>query len=595
VERLEDRCLLSADLVVPHWNELLLQSLASQPPLVPMARNMALVHVAMFDAVNSIDRSYEPYYTSVPAPSGASLQAAAAEAAFETLVALYPSRQTVFQNALDQDLAGLPAVASQQGIAVGHAVAVQILALRQNDGSSTFVAYTPPNNDPGQWQPTAPNFPAAANAHVPLITPFAVQSSSQFRPPPPPALNSQRYATDFNEVKAIGGVTSLTRTADQTLVAQLWQAARTNHQVWNRVAQDVAVRRGNSLVQNARLFALLNMALNDGLETSFESKYYYTLWRPVTAIRRADEDGNPRTQADPTWLPLHSTTPPANPANTPPYPSYASNASAIGGACATVLGDFYGDDDIHFQIHWDPYGFSGVTRSYTGFWAAADEMANSRIYGGIHFRFDCVAGQRLGLNVANYVVDNFLLPREDDQGNQGNQLRAAAAAPAPASESLRSDQVQPLLVEALTRWQTAGVNTSGLRGIDVRIVDLSGLTLGQAASSAILLDTNAAGWGWFVDPTPGDDAEFTTAGDQGEQGRMDLLTVLEHEIGHRLGREHEAAGVMQETLDAGTRRTVGPSLSQDTGWGEAAQALFAWNADTPWIDHGFGGQNGKRR
>src|SRR5262245_11548467 len=180
VERLEDRSVPSAN-VIAHWNEVLLQSLPSQPPRVPLARNLALVHVAMFDAVNAIDRSYEPYAAEVQASHGASLEAAAAQAAHDTLSVLYPTRQAVFDAALAEDLVGIPPGRRQQGVAVGHEVAQQILALRADDGASAIMTYTPPNTNPGQWQPTPPDFSAAANVHVPFITPFAVDSSAQFR------------------------------------------------------------------------------------------------------------------------------------------------------------------------------------------------------------------------------------------------------------------------------------------------------------------------------------------------------------------------------------------------------------------------------
>src|SRR5262249_11683503 len=231
------------------------------------------------------------------------------------------------------------------------------------------------------------------------------------------------------------------------------------------------------------------------------------------------------------------------------------NASSIGAASATVLAGVFGSNDIPFQVDWSRYTPVGGLKSYPGFWAAADEMANARVYGGIHFRFDCVAGQEIGRNVAHYVMDHFLQPRDD---NGGASLMAATAAPAPVSESLRAEQVRPLLAEALARWQAAGVDPSALRGIDVRIADLGGLTLGQAADGVLWLDDNAAGWGWFVDATPGEDSEFTTRGDQGERRRMDLLTVLSHEVGHLLGYDHDAEGGMQETLTAASRRTVRP-------------------------------------
>ena len=254
--------------------------------------------------------------------------------------------------------------------------------------------------------------------HVGAITPFAVASSSQFRPPPPPALTSAEYAAAFNEVKALGSATGSSRTADQTLVAGLWRVALNNHTVWNRIAQDLAAEHDLSLPETARLFALMDVALNDGLQTSNASKYFYELWRPVTAIQRADEDGNPVTEADPAWTTLHPTT--------PPYPAYASNASTIGAACATVLAGVFGGD-VAFQVDWSAYGFPGVTRPYANFWAAADEMANARVYGGIHFRFDCAAGQQIGRDVAGYVLDNYLLPRDNPSSFSSGHPQGGAA------------------------------------------------------------------------------------------------------------------------------------------------------------------------
>jgi hypothetical protein len=415
VEPLEPRTLMSAN-VVAHWNEILLQSLSSQPPRVPLARNLALVHVAMFDAVNAIDRSYEPYKVSVPGSRAASMEAAAAKAAHDTLAALYPTRLAIYDAALAEDLAGITADQAARGIAIGKEVAQQVMALRSNDGSAAIMSWTPPNNDPGAYQLTPPNNAQASNVHVPFITPFAVDSSSQFRPGPYPALDSPEYAADLNEVKVVGASDADVpgvdrdnnglpdRTADQTLVAEMWRLPLTNHVVWNRIAQEQAATHNLGLPETARLFALLDMAINDGLETSNESKYFYELWRPITAIRRADEDGNPATEAEPTWNTEHP--------NTPPYPSYASNASAIGAASATVLANVFGTNDIPFEVNWATYTPLGGPRSYDSFWEAADEMANSRIYGGIHFRFDCVAGQQIGRDVANYILTNFLQPSE---------------------------------------------------------------------------------------------------------------------------------------------------------------------------------------
>jgi len=419
--------------VVLEWNELLLQSLAAQPPRVPLARNMAIVHVAMFDAVNAIDRSYEPYYADVHASRGASKEAAAAQAAHDTLTALYPARQAIYDGALAEDLAGIPAGLARQGVAVGKEVARQILELRADDGAAAIATYTPPSTDPGQWQPTPPDFSPAANAHVPNVTPFAVESSAQFRPGPPPALTSPEYAAAFNETKAVGSANSSTRTADQTQVGLIWRLPLTNHQVWNRIAQDVAEERGLSLAENARLFALLDMTMHDGLATSFGAKFHYGLWRPITAIRRADEDGNAATEADPDWTTLHPTT--------PAYPTYSGNAATIGASCATVLAGVFGSNDVPFDVHWDAYGFPGVTRSYGGFWDAAQEEADSRIYGGIHFRFDSVAGQQIGANVGGYVMDHFLQPRDHPSSFTGHSevvFAGSPLSPLPAKADARS-------------------------------------------------------------------------------------------------------------------------------------------------------------
>ena len=452
VEALETRCLMSGDVIL-HWNEVLLQSLPSQPPRVPLSRNMAMVHVAMFDAVNAIDGTYEPYAAEVNAAPGASMEAAAAQAAHDTLVALYPGREEIFDTALAEDLAGIPTGHARKGIAVGKEVARQILELRADDGAAAVATYTPPNNDPGQWQPTPPDLAAAGAVHVSAVTPFAVESSLQFRPGPPPALTSPEYATAFNETKALGRATGSTRTADQTLVAGLWRTALGNHTVWNRIAQDVAETRGLSITENARLFALLDMALHDGLATSFGTKYHYGLWRPVTAIREAANDGNDATEADPDWTTLHP--------NTPPYPTYSGNAATIGAVSAKVLAGFLGTDAVPFTVDWSAYGFSGVTRSYAGFWAAADEQADSRIYGGIHFRFDSEAGQQIGSDVADYVLENFLLPQDDGgDGDEGSPaLSAAAATPAPAlanTHSVFADALEDELVDPAEQLSVLG-------------------------------------------------------------------------------------------------------------------------------------------
>src|SRR5262245_13667846 len=303
IETLDDRCLPSGN-VVTQWNEELLKSLAVNTAPVPSSRNMALVQVAMFDAVNAIDKTYEPYHADVNASSGASQTAAAAQAAHDTLVALYPSRQAIYDAKLVADLAGIPARLKMQGVAVGQEVARQILALRSTDGSAAVMSWTPPNNDPGTYQLTPPNFAPAANVNVPFIDPFAIESNSQFRPGAFPALDTAEYARDLNEVKVVGASDAdqagvdrdnnglPDRTADQTQITEVWRQPRTNVTVWNHIAQEQAIANNLTVPETARLFALLNMSLNDGLQTSNASKYEYILWRPITAIQRADEDGN---------------------------------------------------------------------------------------------------------------------------------------------------------------------------------------------------------------------------------------------------------------------------------------------------------------
>ncbi|MBC7898522.1 MAG: vanadium-dependent haloperoxidase, partial [Saprospiraceae bacterium] len=277
----------------------------------------------------------------------------------------------------------------------------RLLAARANDGwNVTPPPYVLPTT-PGNWQPT-PNAPAGFT-QFPAVRPFATTSGTQFAPNAPPSLTSVEYSTSFNELKEIGSATSTTRTADQTRVAQLWANVNTSTTVffvWNNVARNVAVARNNDTAENARLFALMNIAFHDALQTTMASKFVHGLWRPVTAIRRADEDGNPNTEPDANWIPL---------LGNPPYPTYAGNHAAIGTSQATILALFFGRDDIPFQHTWE--GVGGATRSYAGFNAMADEEERSRVYGGIHFTFDQTAGQSAGRNVANYVFLNFMKPR----------------------------------------------------------------------------------------------------------------------------------------------------------------------------------------
>jgi hypothetical protein len=398
---------LPGENVILQWNRVLKETVGTpgqHPATIMPVRSYAMMHAAMFDAVNSIDGTYMPYLTNVPGTKNASAEAAAAQAAHDVLAGLYPTRLAIFDAELAASLAGIEGNRAQQGIRIGEIVAARMLAARENDGWNVAPpSYTLPPTA-GNWQPTPPANSAATFTHYPAVIPFATNSSAQFAPNPPPALTSAEYARDLNEVKEIGSATSATRTADQTKVAQLWAGVNTPTNflfVWNNVARTIAVSRAATTAENARLFALTNIALHDALQTAFASKFQYGLWRPVTAIRRADEDGNPNTPPDAAWSSL---------IGTPPYPSYAGNMVTIGASQSTMLALFFGRDDISFQHTWE--GAGGATRSYVGFTAMANEQAEARIYGGIHFRFDNVAGQAIGRNVANYVFQNLMRPRE---------------------------------------------------------------------------------------------------------------------------------------------------------------------------------------
>lgn len=397
---------VAQDDVILQWNRVLMETVRTpgqQPATIMPVRSYAIMHAAMFDAVNSIDGSHTPFLTDVPGSPNASIEAAAAQAAHDVLAGLYPTRIAIFDAELAISLQGIDQYRAQQGIRIGQIVAERLLAMRTNDGwNVTPPVYSLPAT-PGNWQPTPPGG-AAAFTHYGAVTPFGITSGLQFKPNPPPAMTSAEYAADLNEVKEIGAANSATRTVDQTKVAQLWAGVNTPTNflfVWNNVARSVSLARGISTVEQARLFALTNMALHDALQTTFASKFVYGLWRPVTAIRRADEDGNASTTADPAWSSLIVN---------PPYPSYAGNNAAIGTSQSTILALFFGRDDIAFQHTWE--GAGGATRSYAGFSAMADEEARARVYGGIHFTFDNVAGQSVGRNVANYIFANVMRPRE---------------------------------------------------------------------------------------------------------------------------------------------------------------------------------------
>ena len=368
-----------------------------------------MMHIAMFDAANSVADAYTPFRVHVPGSRGASQQAAAAQAAHDVLSALFPAQQPAFGAALLRSQVGIPRGLAELGKVVGSQVAQEVLKWRQQDG---WPAAITPDADyplppfPGLYQPTPPANSAPTFTFYRDAMPFALLSSTQFLPPSPPSITSARYAQDFNETKMLGAVNSATRTPAQALLAQIAHGVNTSTNttmVWNNVAADVARSRALTLIDAARLFALLNVSWNDSIQTSFTSKFVYNMWRPVTAIRRADEDLNDATVADPAWLPLLPT---------PPYPAYAGNMACLSFGSARALSLAFGRDDIPLSVTWNrTMGLPSETLEFTGFSHLAEQMAVSRIHGGIHFKFDTDASKQVCGKVAEYVNSNFIRPQ----------------------------------------------------------------------------------------------------------------------------------------------------------------------------------------
>lgn len=380
------------------WNQANLQAIRSDATDPTRGtRGMAMVQTAIYDVVNAIENR-TGYYVTLAPPADVSLEAAIAGAAHQVLKYLYPAQQASFDTVMATSLANVPDGATEtSSVAFGRQVADAIIALRESDGWDDFVDYVP-GNSPGEWIATEPIYVVALDPHWATLRPWAMSSPDQFRPPGPPSLGSQEWADAYNEVRTLGAHNSTARTADQTQIARFWAdgaGTSTPPGHWNVVAQQVAAAAGNSIAENARLFAMLNIALADAAIAAWDAKYDDEFWRPITAIQNGATDGNDLTVADPAWLPFLIS---------PPFPDYISGHSTFSGAAATVLTAQFG---ANYAFTATSEGLTGVTRSFASFDAAAEEAGQSRIYGGIHYSFANADGKTTGKAVANLVMRTF--------------------------------------------------------------------------------------------------------------------------------------------------------------------------------------------
>lgn len=417
---------LSAQDAVTEWNLNAEKAILGSPTVsgsgAAAARVYVLMHVAIFDAVNGIERRYTPYHVDATAPRGASRRAAAIAAAYNTLLALFPSQKPTLDAELLSSVASLSAddedpedsQSIDRGFAWGQQVASDIQAWRSSDGFNTVLPPVIGGLAPGQWRPTPPAFQSMATPQLATMMPYAIASPSQFRPAGPPALNSAQYAADFNETKTLGSATSSSRTAEQALIANYW--AGNSSISWNRVASSVAIAHHTTLSENARLFALMNLALGDATVAGWDSKLHFMSWRPVTAIPLADSL-NPDTMADPNWRPLLVT---------PRHPEYVSAHAIFSSASAGVLAAYFGDDTI-FSL--ESVSLPGVFRTYNAFSSALDEITLARIYAGFHFRSACEDGRSMGTAIAQYVLENVAQPNHGERRGQVSHVHPEGGSP----------------------------------------------------------------------------------------------------------------------------------------------------------------------
>jgi hypothetical protein len=388
---------------VTGWNQtMLLATLTAPVTAAPLTlRVAAIVQASVFDAVNGIDRRYTPVYVPPAAPPGTSERAAAMQAAYASLVRLFPNQKANFDLQRAASLAAITDTddAVQKGLAWGQAVADQIWTWRSQDGfSDSLPAYTG-GTQPGQWRPTPPAMAPGLAPQLATTNPWVIRSPSQFRTTGPVAMTSDQYTADYTEVKSMGDSINSGRTADQTLFANFWQAGNPPD-YWDQVVTSLAAQRHFSMSQTARLLALVNVGMADAIIGCWDAKYTYSSWRPITAIQLGDTDGNNATVSDSGWTPL---------VVTPAFPEYPSAHSCVSGAAGRILSQTFGEETSFGVVS---NAMPGVTRQFHSFSAALAEVENARVFGGIHFRTACVDGTALGIAVGDYVIAHALLATE---------------------------------------------------------------------------------------------------------------------------------------------------------------------------------------
>ena len=386
-------CLATANAVLD-WNEAAIASVNNARQLGGISvRSMAVVHAAMFDAVNATQPRYQAFKYKVPAPAGASADAAAAAAAHTALVKLFPEQKARLDETLAAALAKVPAGAAREaGLATGRASAETLLAWCADDGVGAPYAWRPITR-PGVYVPT----PVTAGHDFALSRPWMMKSADQFRPPPPPALSSGTWTRDYNEIRSLGARASTARSQEQTQVGQFWVV--TGAPAYNSVMRQALIQKNTNLLDSARLLALAYIAQTDALVAVFDAKYHYNLWRPVTAIRNGDQHDNPGVQREATWLPL---------IDTPMHPEYPcahciSAASALG-VLQSELGDTYA-----VMTMTSPTA-PGVTRKWERLSDVVQEVSNARVCSGVHYRFSTETGTKVGKDIGAYAVANYMQP-----------------------------------------------------------------------------------------------------------------------------------------------------------------------------------------